>query len=119
VRASNEAGTSEWSDVSTFNINGVSTESRDELPAEFGLSQNYPNPFNPTTKISYTLPRDADVSLVVFDVLGREVLKLMSGVQPAGRYEVTFDARDLPSGLYLYRLEAGGFVETKSMVLLK
>ena len=84
------------------------------------LGQNYPNPFNPITTIAYTLPQTERVQLIVFDVLGREVLTLVEGVQQdAGRYEVAFDASHLASGLYLYRIKAGSFVQVKRMVLLK
>jgi hypothetical protein len=89
------------------------------LPISHRLSQNYPNPFNPATTISYALPRTADVALTVFDVLGREVRRLASGTKPTGTYEVTFDASGLPSGIYLYRLQAGDYVETKRMVVVR
>lgn len=75
-------------------------------PAEFSLSQNYPNPFNPGTVIEYHLPQRAEVELVVFDVSGREVSVLVEGVQSSGPHSVYFEAGDLPSGIYLYRLDA-------------
>lgn len=91
-----------------------------ELPDGFALHSNYPNPFNPVTTIRYELPRSAEVVLRVFDPLGREVARLVEGARSAGQHEVQFDARDLPSGLYLYRLEVGDrFLETRSMMLLK
>jgi uncharacterized protein (DUF1501 family) len=88
-------------------------------PTGFSLEQNYPNPFNPTTVFSCQLPVASMVRLVVYDILGREVAVLIDGEMPAGRHSVTFDARDLASGVYLYRLEAGTFIETKRMTLLR
>ncbi|WP_457651477.1 T9SS type A sorting domain-containing protein [Rhodocaloribacter sp.] len=88
-------------------------------PATFRLEANYPNPFNPATRIPYALPAAGPVRLTVHDALGREVARLVDGLQPAGMHAVTFDAGDLPSGLYLYRLQSGAFVETRAMVLLK
>jgi hypothetical protein len=90
-----------------------------EIPKSFALSQNYPNPFNPTTTISYALPRSLAVELTVVDLLGRKVRVLEEGTMPAGNHRMTFDAIDLPSGVYFYRLEAGDFVETRSMVIVK
>jgi hypothetical protein len=81
--------------------------------------QNYPNPFNPSTTISWQLPVDAFVSLKVYDVLGNEVASLVNEEKPAGIYEVEFDASTLSSGTYFYRLEAGSFVQTRKMILLK
>ena len=97
----------------------TSTGIADELPLAFGLSQNYPNPFNPVTTISYSIDVSEQVSLKVFDTLGREVATLVDGVSAAGRYEVQFDAGQLPSGMYLYRLESGDKVEIRKMLLLK
>ncbi len=96
------------------------TEVEDEtLPADFTLSQNYPNPFNPTTKINYALPKDEFVTLKVFNILGEEVAKLVEGRVTAGSHSVEFDASNLSSGTYIYRLTAGKFVSTKKMILLK
>jgi len=89
------------------------------VPEKFELSQNYPNPFNPSTKIKYQIATSNPVSLKIYDVLGNEVASLINEVQPAGNYEVTFDARSLSSGTYFYKLQAGSFVKTKKMVLLK
>jgi hypothetical protein len=90
-----------------------------KIPTHFWLSQNYPNPFNPTTAIRYQLPVSSIVTLVVYDILGREVATLVNELQPPGMLSVTWDARDMPSGVYLYRLIAGNFVEVKKLVLLK
>ncbi|MBE0642597.1 MAG: T9SS type A sorting domain-containing protein [Bacteroidetes bacterium] len=88
-------------------------------PVAIELHGNYPNPFNPTTAIKYSVPEDTDVLLQVFDMQGRLVSTLVDGIAAAGEYTVTFDARDLPSGTYMYRLQAEGQVFTKSMTLLK
>jgi hypothetical protein len=91
----------------------------DGIPSRFVLEQNYPNPFNPTTKIRYALEESANVQLSIVDLSGRVLEVLDGGRRNAGIYEATFDAGDLPSGTYLYRLEAGNFVETRTMVLVK
>ena len=93
-------------------------------PERYELAQNYPNPFNPTTAVTYSLPEAADVTLTVYDLSGRTVRTLVSGVQPAGRYTMVWDARNdfgepAAGGVYLYRLVAGEFVQTHKMTLLK
>ena len=88
-------------------------------PTDFQLEQNYPNPFNPSTTITYQLPIASNVSLKVFDMLGREVATLVNERQNAGQYQVRFDATRLASGMYFYRLQAGGYIETKKMMLVK
>lgn len=88
-------------------------------PSVFSLAQNYPNPFNPSTAIKYSLSRDAKVTLEVFDALGRRVAVLVEAPQPAGYHEVVFQNPALPSGLYFYRLQAGTFVQTNKMVILR
>jgi hypothetical protein len=85
----------------------------------YSLSQNYPNPFNPTTTIEFTLPETQNVKLIVYDVLGREVARLVDGRLQAGAHNVTFKAAQHASGMYFYRLEAGDFVQTKKLMLLK
>jgi WD40 repeat protein len=94
-------------------------QSRDRVRDGFVLSQNYPNPFNSTTVVSYQLPGPGDVRLVVFDVLGREVSFLVNESMGAGYHETEFDASNLPSGVYFYRLQTGGHVETKRLLLLR
>jgi len=96
------------------------------LPQTFSLEQNYPNPFNPSTKIKYSIPavisiegRNLNVTLKVYDVLGNEIATLVNENKPAGNYEVSFDAKNLSSGIYLYKLQAGSFIETKKMTLLR
>lgn len=97
---------------------GVSKE-EDNTPANFNLDQNYPNPFNPTTVISYQLPSASRVSLKVYDLVGRQVATLVNGQMEAGVHQVSFDASRLASGVYFYQLQAGSFVASKKLVLLK
>jgi len=82
-------------------------------------ASNYPNPFNPATTISYTLPVASDVELIVYDILGSEVMSLVNEKKDAGVYQVTFDGMNVPSGIYFYRLKAGNDVQTQKMMLLK
>jgi len=89
------------------------------LPDEYALSQNYPNPFNPSTIIEYQIPQSGNVTLKVYDVLGNEVALLVDEMKQQGNYQASFDASSLSSGVYIYRLIANNFVETKKMVLLK
>jgi hypothetical protein len=90
-----------------------------DAPKGFELHQNYPNPFNPTTRIEYATPRTSHVSLKVFDLLGREVATLVDEVQEAGFKSVEFNASDLASGVYFYRLQAGTFAQTKKLALIR
>ena len=88
-------------------------------PTDFVLNQNYPNPFNPTTTISFSIPFSGFTSLNVYDILGNEVATLVNEEKPAGNYEVSFNASSLPSGTYFYRIQAGLFIETRKMILMK
>jgi hypothetical protein len=88
-------------------------------PRVFSISQNYPNPFNPLTKIRYSVPQLSNVIIKVFDILGNEIATLVNGELPTGEYEYEFDGSGLTSGIYFYRLQAGSFIETKKMVLLR
>jgi len=90
-----------------------------DIPTEFSLSQNYPNPFNPSTAINFGLPNASNVSLKIYNILGEQVASLVNKVMPAGYHTVTFDASKLASGMYIYRLEAGSFVQVKKMMMLK
>jgi hypothetical protein len=89
------------------------------VPSSYSLSQNYPNPFNPVTKIAFSLPKNSDVKLVVFDILGREVATLVNDYRTAGTHSIEFNASNLASGVYLYRIEAGDFKDVKRMMLVK
>ena len=97
----------------------VANEDEPAVPGPFALEQNYPNPFNPSTTISYHTPKTAPVTLTVFDALGRIVATLVDGVKPAGQHQVQWDAGHLPSGVYLYRLQAGAVVQTRLMHLIR
>tara|TARA_R100001591_G_scaffold48341_2_gene59015 strand:+ start:9020 stop:11149 length:2130 start_codon:yes stop_codon:yes gene_type:complete len=99
--------------------NTVSNESANFNPKEFTLAQNYPNPFNPSTNISFNLPQASDVSLKVYNMLGQEVATLINERMAAGAQIVTFDASNLSSGMYIYRIQAGEFSRTKKMMLIK
>ena len=90
-----------------------------EIPSLFSLSQNYPNPFNPITKIRFDLPKNVNVKLTIYDMLGREIETLVNEQLNAGSYEVNWDGTKYTSGVYYYRLNAGEFVETKKMILVK
>ncbi|MEO8398365.1 MAG: T9SS type A sorting domain-containing protein, partial [Ignavibacteriaceae bacterium] len=95
-----------------------------EIPLSFTLEQNYPNPFNPSTKIKYSIPNvethsNASVQLKVYDILGNEIATLVNKQQQQGNYEVNFDASKLASGVYIYKLNAGSFISSKKMTLLK
>jgi len=89
------------------------------VPEKFELAQNYPNPFNPVTTIQYSIPDRSNVTLKVYDVLGRELATLVNEEKDRGIYSINFDASALASGMYLYRLQAGSFIETKKMILIK
>lgn len=95
------------------------TDASHVLPSTFNLNQNYPNPFNPTTVIGYQLPANSFVTLEVYDVLGRKVRTLINERQTAGAHLVNFNAIDLSSGVYFYRLTSGSFVNTKTLMLIK
>jgi Secretion system C-terminal sorting domain len=101
-------------------INGDNPSAEIDLsPKEYTLNQNYPNPFNPTTNIEYTIPKDGNVNLKVYDIEGREVATLVDKYQNAGSYITMWDASNFSSGVYFYRIISGSYVETKRMVLKK
>ena len=103
----------------------ISADNKEQLvdfkgnPDKYELNQNYPNPFNPTTQLSYILKTEAMVKLTVFNLVGQSVRVLVDGYQIAGTYEVTFDANDLPAGIYLYKLQVGEYSSVKRMTLVK
>ncbi len=115
--------------VDPFSIPGLQTKLTDEItsvaenensiPTTFSLDQNYPNPFNPSTRISWQSPISSHQTLKVYDVLGNEVATLVDDFRGAGRYEINFDASGLSSGIYFYKLQAGNFIETRKMILMK
>ena len=102
-------------------VNKVVTTLNEEntVPSKFELMQNYPNPFNPSTSIEYSVPSNEYVLLKVYDLLGNEVNTLVNERQSAGNYEVNFDASNLASGIYFYRIQSGSFIQTKKLMLLK
>ncbi len=97
----------------------VGVEEQSTVPVAYELEQNYPNPFNPATTIRYSVPRSGDVTVSIFDLVGRRVTTLFEGERTPGTYEVMWNATNEPSGVYFYKLQTGDFEETKSMLLVK
>jgi hypothetical protein len=121
VNATNTYGTSDFSLTGSF-VTGstvVDVEETGHISKDFVLHQNYPNPFNPTTAISYQLTAVSFVRLSIHDALGREVATLVSETKSAGIHTVSWDARDFPSGIYVYHIVAGNRIESKKMLLIK
>jgi hypothetical protein len=121
VNGRNAAGTGPWSEVWKFAV-GIPTGIRsqgNEIPEEFALWQNYPNPFNPSTTIRFSFPQREHVTLKVFDVLGREVATLVDGEKDAGEHSVVYNANGLPSGVYVFRLQVGQYVQQIKMEVIK
>jgi len=118
-RAKNEVGWGQYSEVWSFKILIVGVEDRVELPEVYSIMQNYPNPFNPLTVIRYSLPVTGHVTLKIYNVLGTEVATLVNEEMMPGIYEVTWDASGMSSGVYIYRLQAGEYVESRKMLYLK
>jgi hypothetical protein len=120
VNAKNTAGTSQYSSVWKFGTFPVGLKKiGSEILNEFKLYTNYPNPFNSATSIKFDIPKESNVKLVVYDVLGKEITVLMNYKIQAGRYEVVWDGTDHPSGVYFFRMITNEYVETKKMVLIK
>jgi hypothetical protein len=90
-----------------------------EIPLSFALSQNYPNPFNASTTIQYALPEPSDITVEIYDILGRKIETLIHGEQSAGYHQIIWNADDQSSGTYFYRIQAGDYTETKKMALLR
>jgi hypothetical protein len=106
------------------NADGGEVAAAPDVPATFALEQNYPNPFNPTTTITYKLPEQREVTLIVYNILGQVVKSLVQNVQPAGSYDVRWDGTNdhgmgVSSGVYIYRLKAGSFVQSRKMMMLR
>ena len=109
---------SDWSNWGE-DLTGVMARGETSVPGRFALHDAFPNPFNPSTAISYQLSALSFVNLTVYDIAGRKVAELVNGWRDAGQHEVTFEARGLASGLYIYRLKAGNFTGSGKMVLMK
>jgi photosystem II stability/assembly factor-like uncharacterized protein len=121
VNASNSAGTGLWSDIWLFSTqisNGITTY-ESTIPDKYNLYNNYPNPFNPSTKIRFDIPKTSEVTLKIYDALGAERFNIVNKVLNVGKYEYTFDAGKLTSGVYFYKLTTKDYSETKRMILLK
>lgn len=122
VNASNGFGNGPFSLIRFFTTGMIGIVNQNEIPDNFKLYQNFPNPFNPFTKIRFDLPRghtDGNLKLHIFNVNGEQVTELIRTNYVAGKWELTFDASNLASGIYFYKIEAGPFVETKKMILIK
>jgi hypothetical protein len=107
-----------WSaiiDYSTIGIQQIGSE----IPSTFELKQNYPNPFNPSTKIGFKIPKSWFVSLKIYDITGKEVQALLEQSLNAGEYSVDWNAGNLPSGIYIYSMQAGSFTQSRKMILVK
>lgn len=116
--ANNTSNVGFWYQTVDF-VTSVEQIENDLLPTEFRLEQNYPNPFNPSTTIQFAVPQTSNVTLRIYDILGREVATLIDEEYQPGQYKIIFAAGQLASGLYVYRLQAGDFRETKKLMLLK
>jgi poly(3-hydroxybutyrate) depolymerase len=111
-----------WDFLKIQTRSGVTSVERDDsysTPVHFQLYQNYPNPFNPATRIKYQLAKSSHVELKIYNLAGQEIATLVNELQAAGEYDVTWQSKGLPSGVYFYRLQAGGFSETKKLILQK
>ncbi len=119
VRAFNEAGNGEWSEIWSFTTEMTTSLSTDELPVKFTLAPSYPNPFNPITTIRYGLPEAAETRLEVYDISGQRVALLVNEHKPAGWHTMTFDASALSSGIYILRLKTNGYLNVQKITLIK
>lgn len=110
----------DWSYTDTFTKVDVSEITGEiSLPEKFQLLQNFPNPFNPITTVNYLVPKTSNVSLIIYDIIGREVVTLVNEEKPPGNYYVQFDGFNLSSGVYFLVMKADNFVDTKKLILLK
>lgn len=119
VRGTNQAGSGNWSEALSFTTKIATSVDTEQHPYKFALNQNYPNPFNPTTQIVYSLAESVPVRLEVFSLLGKKVATLVDKRQSAGNYSIEFNAMNLSSGIYIYKLQAGEFTSVNQMTLIK
>lgn len=110
---------SKFTQTASMKVNPAKEGSQDKNDLNYTLSQNYPNPFNPTTTISYSIPSDEYVTLKVFNTLGEEVAELVNEIKTAGIYSTDFNAENLPSGIYIYRINAGKYTDSRKLLLIK
>jgi len=109
-----------WNHGTSLIVNVVSGINQiEEIATSYSLAQNFPNPFNPTTNISFSIPKSEFVNVSVYDITGKLVQELVNSNQPAGKFNVTWDANNFASGVYFYKIKAGDFVEMKKMSLIK
>ncbi len=121
-RSYNQPSPGDWViviDGNESNFTNITVDDTQNFPHEFSLHQNYPNPFNPITNIVYTLPRRVHVTLDLYNILGQHIECIVDEIQSAGYHQVKVDGEQLTSGLYLYRMEAGNFIQTKKLIILK
>ena len=119
VSAKNGAGWGEYSTPRWFKVILTGIDYTHPKHNEFRIRQNYPNPFNPVTTIKYSIPSASKIVVKIFNILGKEVEVLADGFKPAGTYTINWDASDFPSGVYIYQISAGKFVQSRKMVLLR
>jgi len=119
VRSVNSVSKSDWVFVDFTTVGMTTSNENSDIPNDFELGQNYPNPFNPTTSINYSLPQSSYVLLEVYDMMGQKISTLVDGVKSSGTHTITFNATNLSSGTYIYRITTGEFSETKTMFLIK
>ena len=119
VKGKNSAGWGNYSELYTFSILITNLFAEDQIPDNFRLDQNYPNPFNPSTTIKFSLPKATQVDLSLYNLLGEKVLEVFNEYMNAGNYEKNINLQTLSSGIYVYKLNAGEFIQTRKMILLK
>jgi hypothetical protein len=108
-----------WAILQKSTVSALPSDSETGLPLTYSLRQNYPNPFNPATEIEFTIPVAEKVKLTIYNILGERIISVVDGDLLAGKHAYRFDGRNLSSGVYFYRLEAGNFVQSRKMVLLR
>ena len=116
IKAYADSAESEYSREVTITVTGIQDE---KIPTEYSMSQNNPNPFNPTTKIQFALPKTALTTINIYDLLGKEIITLIKAKCQAGYHEINVNANNLPSGVYIYRIQSGDFIQSRKMILLR